>query len=80
MIHMNWFIILMNYDKKRENNEKERNPGLADLRLEELEQYFLSDRRPWVFVNIPVDYCKSPQHFLPVLHDPALWQSILDLN
>ena len=46
----------MNYDKKRENNEKERNPGLADLRLEELKQYFLSDRRPWVFVNIPVDY------------------------
>ena len=33
---MNWFIILMNDDKKRENNGRERNPGLADLRLEEL--------------------------------------------
>ena len=56
MIHMNWSIIIANYDKKRENNGRERNLGLADLRLEELEQYFLSDRRPWVFVNIPVDY------------------------
>ena len=26
----------MNDDKKRENNGRERNPGLADLRLEEL--------------------------------------------
>jgi hypothetical protein len=46
MIRMNWSIILMNDDKKRENNEKERNPGLADLRLEELKQYFLDGRRP----------------------------------
>ena len=36
MIHMNWSIILMNYDKKRENNGRERNLGLADLSLEEL--------------------------------------------
>jgi len=43
---MNWFIIIRNYDKKRENNGKGKNPGLADLRLEELEQYFLDGRRP----------------------------------
>lgn len=36
MIHMNWSIIIMNYDKKRENNGRERNLGLADLSLEEL--------------------------------------------
>jgi len=46
----------MNYDKKRENNGRERNLGLADLSLEELKQYSLDGRRPWVFVNIPVDY------------------------
>ena len=32
---------MMNYDKKRENNEKERNPGLADLSLEELKTILL---------------------------------------
>jgi len=36
MIHMNWSIIIANYDKKRENNGRERNLGLADLSLEEL--------------------------------------------
>lgn len=46
----------MNYDKKRANSERGGNLGLADLRLEELKQYLLRDWRPWVFVNIPVDY------------------------
>ena len=36
MIRMNWFIIIMDCDKKRENNGRERNLGLADLSLEEL--------------------------------------------
>ena len=44
MIHMNWSIIMMNYDKKRENNEKERNPGLADLSLEELKTILLEQQ------------------------------------
>jgi hypothetical protein len=53
---MNPPINITNYDKRRANNERGGNLGLADLILEELKQYFLSDRRPWVFVNIPVDY------------------------
>ena len=44
MIRMNWSIILMNYDKKRENNGRERNLGLADLSLEELKQYLTTFR------------------------------------
>ena len=60
---------MMNDDKKWEDHGRERNPGRADLSLEELKQYFLNDRKPWVFVNIPVDYCKSPQHFLPEVID-----------
>jgi len=38
---MNWFIIIANYDKKRENNGRERNLGMADLSLEELKTILL---------------------------------------
>jgi hypothetical protein len=66
---MNPPINITNYDKRRANSERRGNLGLADLSLKELKQYFLNDRKPWVFVNIPVDYCKSPQHFLPEVID-----------
>jgi len=42
---------MVNYDKKRENNGKQRNPGLAILILEELKQYFLDSRRPRLFFD-----------------------------
>jgi hypothetical protein len=44
MIRMNWSIILMNDDKKRENNGRERNLGLADLSLEELKTILLEQQ------------------------------------
>jgi len=43
---MNPPINIANYDKRRANSERGGNLGLADLRLEELEQYFLDGRRP----------------------------------
>jgi len=49
---MNPPINITNYDKRRSNSERGGNLGLADLILEELKQYFLGGRRPWVFVNI----------------------------
>jgi hypothetical protein len=44
MIRMNWFIIIMDCDKKRENNGRERNLGLADLSLEELKTILLEQQ------------------------------------